>query len=378
MTAAAMITTPAALAALADRLRQVPLLACDLEADSLHRYREKVCLLQFSTPGYSAIVDTLAVPDLTPLTPVMADPAIRKIFHGADYDIRSLHRDFGIAVHNLFDTMIACQFLGEKEVGLAALLKRRFGVELDKRFQKADWGRRPLSPEMVRYAVEDTSLLIGLYGQLESELKAKGRLAWVEEECAVLQGVRVGQREAGPFFLRFKGAARMEPRALAVLEELLRYRDEQAQRQDRPPFKVLGGDSLLDLAEKRPRTLEELAAIRGVSDKLLQRLGSGLLKAVARGCALPSAHLPRYPISPRPQRDPRLEGRLKRLKGWRERMAKELAIDPGILANNALLETLAAMADGSPLTPAIPREWQRQLFGAEVERLLAAAPAAAS
>lgn len=147
MTTVPMITTQAGLEELALRLGREPVIACDLEADSLHHYREKVCLLQFSTPDYSALVDPLAVTDLSPLAPVMADPKIRKIFHGADYDMRSLHRDFGIEVENLFDTMIACQFLGEKEVGLAAALKKRFGVELDKQFQKADWSQRLLSPE---------------------------------------------------------------------------------------------------------------------------------------------------------------------------------------------------------------------------------------
>lgn len=369
-----MITTPAGLAELAGRLRREPLLACDLEADSLHRYREKVCLMQFSIPGYSALVDPLAVTDLAALAPVMADPAIRKVFHGADYDIRSLHRDFGIEVRNLFDTMIACQFLGEKEVGLAAALKKRFGVELNKRFQKADWSERPLSPEMIAYAEEDTSLLIDFYRQLEAELRAKGRLAWVEEECAVLEGVRVAAREEGPRFLRFKGAARMEPRALAVLEELLSFRDQQAERLDRPPFKVLGGESLVELADKRPRNLKDLGAIRGLSERVVQRLGAGLLRAVAKGCDLPAAQLPRYPFPSRPPRDPRLEARLKRLKGWRERKAKELAIDTGVLANNALLEALAALPDGSSAGTVIPRVWQRELFGEEeVERFLAAA-----
>jgi ribonuclease D len=374
MTDELMITTPAALAHLADRLGQEPLLACDLEADSLHRYRERVSLLQFSIPGYSAIVDPLAVTDLAPLAPVMADGAIRKVFHGADYDIRSLHRDFGMEVHNLFDTMVACQFLGEKELGLAAVLNKRFGVQLDKRFQKADWSKRPLSPEMIRYAQEDTGLLIGLYGQLESELRAKGRLAWVEEECAVLQGVRVSVREPGPMFLRFKGASRMEPRALAVLEELLLVRDAQAERWDRPPFKVLGGESLVALAERRPRTAGELAAIRGVPERIVQRMGEELLKAVARGCALSAGQLPRYPLAPRPLRDPRVEGRLQRLKGWRERKAEELVMAPGILANNALLETLANQPDGSPVAGLIPRQWQRQVFAEEVERCLAARP----
>jgi ribonuclease D len=366
-----MISTPAELEELALRLRQEPIIACDLEADSLHHYREKVCLIQFSTPEFSALVDPLAIADLSALAPVLADPAIRKIFHGADYDIRSLHRDFGIEVQNLFDTMIACQFLGEKEVGLAAALKKRFGVELDKQFQKADWSRRPLSPEMLAYAIEDTSLLIRFYGQLEEELREKGRLAWVEEECEVLQGVRATTREEAPLFIRFKGAAKMEPRALAVLEELLRFRDEHASRMDRPPFKVLGNEALTELAEKRPRLPTDLTGIPGLSEKLVQRLGVGLLRAVAKGCALPAAQLPRYPFVPRPPRDPQRDEKLKLLKTWREAKAKELAIEPGILANNSLLEALAELPDGAVVGAVIPRRWQQGLFEAEVGRLLA-------
>ena len=371
MTNVPMINTPAALEGLADRLRQEQLIACDLEADSLHHYREKVCLIQFSTPEYSALVDPLAVTDLSAIAPVMADPAIRKIFHGADYDIRSLHRDFGIEVNNLFDTMIACQFLGEKEVGLAASLKKRFGVELDKQFQKADWSRRPLSLEMLAYAVEDTNLLIGFYGQVAEELREKGRLSWVEEECEVLRGVRVVTREEGPLFLRFKGAAKMDPRALAVLEELLRFRDEQAGRMDRPPFKVFGNEALAELAEKRPRLPSDLTGITGLSEKLVQRLGTGLLRAVERGCALPAAQLPRYPFIPRSPRDPRKDDRLKCLKLWREGKAKQLGIEPGILANNALLELLADLPDGAAIDDVIPRRWQRELFGQDLVRLLA-------
>ncbi len=370
MTTVPMITTQAGLEELADRLGREPIIACDLEADSLHHYREKVCLLQFSIPDYSALVDPLAVTDLSPLAPVMADPRIRKIFHGADYDIRSLHRDFGIHVENLFDTMIACQFLGEKEVGLAAALKKRFGVELDKQFQKADWSRRPLSPEMLAYAVEDTTLLISFYGQLSEELQAKGRLAWVEEECAVLQGVRVVSREDAPLFIRFKGAAKMEPRALAVLEELLRFRDEQASRLDRPPFKVIGNEALMELAEKRPRLTADLAGISGLSEKLVERMGASLLKAVERGCALPATELPRFPFVPRSSRDPHRDDLLKSLKKWREVKAKNLLLEPGILANNALLEALTELPGGVGAHGIISRRWQRELYGDEVGRLL--------
>src|SRR5512136_2826215 len=204
-----MITTTAALEQAVSRMSGEPLLAWDLEADSMHHYREKVCLLQISTPTENLVIDPLAGLDLSSLAPIMADPAIRKVFHGADYDIRSLYRDFGIEVRNLFDTMVACQFLGEKEVGLAAVLLKRFGAELDKRYQKADWSKRPLSAEVIEYAVRDTSLLIGLYGQLADELRTKGRLAWVEEESQLLAGVRHVPREVDRPFMRFKGAAGM-------------------------------------------------------------------------------------------------------------------------------------------------------------------------
>jgi len=223
-----IITTRSALCELVGRMSGEPLIAVDVEADSLHHYQEKVCLIQISMPKESVIIDPLLLPDLSPLSKVMDNRSIRKLFHGADYDIRSLHRDFGIAVHNLFDTMIACQFLGEKEVGLAAVLYKRFGVELDKRYQKADWSLRPLSNEMIEYAVRDTSLLIDLYSMLKKELTDRKRLAWVEEESELLAGVRSNPRDQEPLFIRFKGAPRMDRRCLAVLEELLRFRDNAA------------------------------------------------------------------------------------------------------------------------------------------------------
>ena len=365
-----LITTPQGLQELAARLQEAPILACDLEADSMHRYQEKVCLLQFSIPGFSALVDPLAVTDLSPLVPIMADPAVRKVFHGADYDVRSLHRDFGIVIANIFDTMIACQFLGEKELGLAAALRKRFGVELDKQFQKADWSRRPLPAGMLAYAAKDTCYLIEFAQQVEAELQAKGRLAWVMEECGYLQQVRASVREKGPFFLRFKGAARFDRRTLAVLEELLRLRDEQARRLDRPHFKVIGNETLADLASRRPPTLAACAGIKGLSEQGLQRYGSALLRAINTGCAMPEADLPHYPLPPRPARDPRQEARLKRLKDWRQNKAAELGLDPGILANNSLLEAVAALPEGTVPDGVIPRNWQRQLFADELRRLL--------
>jgi ribonuclease D len=368
-----MIESREALLRLVEKLAGETVLAWDLEADSLHHYREKVCLIQIATSKEVFLLDPLAVPDLSPLAALLENPAIRKVFHGADYDIRSLHRDFSLTVKNLFDTMIACQLLGEKEVGLAAVLKKRFGAELDKRYQKADWSRRPLDSGMIAYAAADTSFLVALYQQLEQELAARGRLSWVEEECLLLAEVRAADREGEPLFLRFKGASRMDRRSLAVLEELLRFRDERARLSDRPPFKVLSNETLRELAEKKPSTLQEMAGIPGLPARSVERYGRDLLKAVVQGCSVPEDQLPFLARPVRPERDAEREERLKRLKRWREGKALALGIDAGILVNNALLENLAkelprklSDLDDFPFL----RRWQKGELGEELLRLL--------
>lgn len=364
-----MIQTNDELAALVKLLDGERLLACDMEGDSLHHYQERVCLIQISTPSDSFLVDPLTVSDMSPLAPVMADPAVRKVFHGADYDIRSLHRDFGIEVNNLFDTMVACQLLGEKELGLAAVLKKRFGVDLDKRYQKADWSKRPLSREMIDYAIRDTNLLIDLYGQLEQELAAKGRLYWLEEECALLSRVRSVPRNGEPLFHRFKGAAKMDSRTLTVLEELLRFREEKARLRDVPPFKIVGNDYLRIIAEKKPRKRAELKDACGLPASVADRYGYELLGAVERGVATPSDRLRHYPRVQRVVREREQEERLRCLKEWREAKSRELGVDAGLLANNALLEALAETAPHAETelekVPAL-KQWQKKEFGAEI------------
>ena len=368
-----VVTEQQQLNRLAKRLSSETTLAFDLEADSLHHYTEKVCLIQVSTTLETDLIDPLAPLDLSPLAPLLASPAIRKVFHGADYDMRSLYRDFGFEVCNLFDTMIASQFLGEKEVGLAALLKKRFGAELDKKYQKADWSKRPLSPQMIEYAMKDTSLLIKLYLQLEEELRAKGRLDWVEEESELVSCVRAASRGSEPLFFRFKGAAKLKPRSLAVLEELLLFRDERAKVRDIPPFRILGNEILRELAELQPRTAADLAGIPGLSQKLVDSFGRGILTAVAKGLSIPVEKLPHFPVTLRVMRDRDQEERLKRLKEWREAKALELGLGVGIIANNILLEALAEAAldslEGLAAFPGLKR-WQKKEFGAELLELL--------
>lgn len=335
-----IITTAPALAAFAQKLAGQSTIAVDLEADSMHSYREKVCLLQFTTENETILIDPLAVPDLTPLAPVLANPAIRKIFHAADYDIRCLYRDFSLEINGLFDTMIACQFLGEEKVGLADVLLKYFGIELDKQYQRADWSKRPLSPEMICYAAEDTAHLHRLTVILEGTLQEKGRLTWVQEECGLMEKVRHSE-PGGPLFLRLKGAGVLPRRSLAVLEALLQWRDREAQRRDCPHFKVLGNKSLLHLARTMPHSLQGLVGIEGVSPRVVDRYGKSLLAAVEAGKAVPEGELPSFPRTERRLRDEQVDLRLARLKAWRTGKAEALQMDPGIVINNALLEEIA-------------------------------------
>jgi ribonuclease D len=360
-----ILVDAAALADFAAQLRREPVIAVDLEADSLHSYQDKVCLLQFSTPSATVLVDPLAIGDLSCLKSVLVDEKVRKIFHAADYDIRCLHRDFDIEIRGLFDTMIVCQLLGEPKVGLADALNKYLGVELDKRYQRADWSKRPLEEGMIRYAAEDTRHLHKLAELLEAQLVAKGRLTWAEEEFALLEQVRHNSSD-GPLFLRFKKAGTLERRQLAVLEALLQWRDKEAQRRDCPPFKVLNNAPLLEVARSMPGNMRALVGVEGMVPRLAKRYGGALLTAVEAGRAVPEAELPVYPRGEPRQRDPEAEARVLLLKKWRAGMAAELEMDPGVLINNALLEEIARRQPSCVEDLAgvdMMKNWQRKVLG---------------
>lgn len=369
-----IITNVARLKEVANVLSTQAEIAVDLEMDSLHHYQEKVCLIQVSTRLENWLIDPLACRDLSPLAGPLGNPAIRVVMHGADYDIRSLHRDFGIEVTNLFDTMIAARFLGISEFGLAAILKARFGIELDKKYQKADWSKRPLSPEMSAYAVADTSDLLPLYDQFNAELLQKGRLTWLEEECRLVCQARVSEKE-GPLFLYCKGAGKLKGRSLAILEELLQLRDRQSQLLDRPPFKVLSAETLQEIAEIRPRTLGELSSVKGMSAGQLSRHGEALLAAVANGLEIPEDKLPSFPRTRKNEVADGAKERLRLLKVWRDKKSSALCLEPGVLSPNWMLESLADFTDANCDTlEEVPgmRYWQKQLFGKEIIEAVAA------
>lgn len=366
-----ILTTNAQVAELAELLAKETTIAVDLEADSMHNYQEKVCLIQVSTEQKTVLIDPLAATDLSPLHAVFSNPEIRKIFHAADYDLRSLKRDFNLTIDGLFDTMISAQLLGEERIGLADLLRKYFSVELDKKYQRADWSQRPLPAEMVRYAAEDTSHLHRLVEIFEKRLEEKARISWAMEEFALMEDVRFAEVD-GPICLRFKGAGTLSPRELGVLEKLLQWREKEGERLNRPVYKVMGNKSLLALALRMPRDKANLKGLEGLSPRLIERYGRALMSAVREGLETPEAELPKFPRLPRRgAKDPSIEERVKTLKKWRQEQAARLALDPGVLINNAALEGLAAANPQS--TQALDevvglKNWQKKELG---ESLLA-------
>jgi len=351
-----------------DSIRDVRDLAIDTEGASFHRYVDRIYLLQLSTQDLSAIIDPLQAGDLPGLGKLLEDRAVEVVFHDADYDLRLLRQDYGWRVTHIFDTRIAAQLLGIPAFGLAALLERYFGVKLDKQHQRADWSMRPLTPGMLDYAAQDTRYLLELRDRLRSELEAKGRMGWAEEEFIRLESVEFAPDDSSMSFLRLKGARDLKRRELAVLRELVPWREERAAALDRSTFRVIGNEALLEIARVQPKTKAELGAIKGVPKGVLERHASELLDAVERGLAVPESELPRFPKAPRWDRDPDFDANLAKLRTVRDAAAARLELDPGVLCSRDRMEAVARRKPQSvEELREIPelRRWQADVLGAD-------------
>ncbi len=318
-------------------------LAIDTEGASFHRFVDRIYLLQLSTREVSAVVDPLPIGVPARLGALLEDASVQKIFHDADYDLRLLHQDYGWNVRNIFDTRLASQLMGLKAFGLAALLDKYFQVKLDKKHQRADWSMRPLTQDMLAYAALDTMYLLDLSDRLRAELERAGRWEWAAEEFARLEGTRW---DDSPYrdedaFLRIKGARDLSRRELALLRELVRWRDVVARDLDRATFRVASNEVLLEAARVAPRTNAEVAAVRGMPRGMAERRAADIRAAVERGLALPEDQLPRFPRSARWDRDDDFEPRVARLKEVRDRTAGRLKMDPGFLCSRERLEAIA-------------------------------------
>ncbi len=317
--------------------------ALDTEADSFHHYFEKVCLLQLAWNGTAYLVDPLAPLDLPALLERLAPR--RLLMHGADYDLRLLFRGYGFRAASIFDTMLAAQLVGEKEIGLAALLSARAGVSLDKKYQRADWSARPLTPPMVAYAAADVLHLAALVESLTRDLEVKGRLAWHAEECARLAGtVFPAGREADPENdWRIKGTNAFTDKERAFARALWQARETRSRALDLPPFRVLTNERLLLAAKTAAGGERDLRKLFPGPRSLPDSFAGALDEVLARTGALTPAEWPKARRGERIEVDPALEREVETLKKSRDAKAATLGLDPGILASRAVL-TAAARA----------------------------------
>lgn len=342
-------------------------LALDTEGASFHRFVDRIYLLQLSTRERHAIIDPLPMGTPPGLGALLVSPDVEVVFHDADYDLRLLQQDYGWHVTNIFDTRIAAQLLGYTAFGLAALLERFFEVRLDKKHQRADWSMRPLTRDMLDYAAQDTRYLLELKDRMSAELDRMGRMSWAREEFAQLEGTRWADEDASLAFLRLKGARDLTRRELAILRELVPWRDTIAAKLDRATFRVLGNEQLFAIARTLPQTKDDLARIKGMPRGILEQCGSQLIDAVKRALALPDSELPKFPRAPRWDRDPDFDTRTSALKTARDEAARRLSMDPGVLCSRDRLEAVARrnpatvedLEDVSEL-----RAWQRAELGA--------------
>ena len=342
--------------------------AVDTESNSLHAYREQVCLIQFSTPKTDYILDPFVFEDLSALGPLFSNSNIEKIFHAAEYDLICLKRDFGFAFANLFDTMYAARVLGYSFVGLDNMLSEKLDIKVDKRHQKADWAARPLTPSQINYARFDTHYLFRLRDILEQELVEKGRLQLAREDFA--RATKVEQPRAkvnGASWRRFSARKDISLRELTIVSELCAFRDQVAEHMDRPPFKVVDDDTLLAVARNIPEKDVDLAAI-GLSPKQIRLWGDEILVAVKRGIEAPLVEREQV----RRPSDAMLR-RMEKLKNWRKTKAKELGVESDVVLPKVYLNSLA---ENPPKTVddlkslLVDSPWRFQQYGAQLLKLV--------
>ncbi len=361
------VATPAALKTLADGLARYSRLAVDTESNSLHAYREQLCLIQFSTPRTDYLVDPLEFSDLSFLASIFGSPKIEKVFHAAEYDLICLKRDFGITVTNIFDTMQAARILGYKRVGLDTMLGEKLGIILNKRYQKADWAERPLSPEMLNYARLDTHYLLDLRACLQNELKKHGRWELACEEFTRLALCNGNGKAETPAWQRVKGTQKLTERQLALLQELCAWRESKGRQMNRPVFKVMDDKRLVAIALGAPKTQRDLEAL-SLTPRQVSLFGVDILHAIARGRKTPLIHRPR---AVRPKQA--ILDRLNTLGEWRKVAAGKMGVESDVILPKGWMYSIAeqnphSLQELADLMPHSP--WRLENYGEEILTVL--------
>ena len=361
----AIVTDRDALAALVDRLKRKQRIALDTEAASFHRYVDRVYLVQVSSDDETALIDPLALDDLSPLGDLLADPKLETIFHDADYDLRILHRDYGFSARHVWDTRIAAQFVDEPGIGLGPLLERHFGITLSKKLQRADWSRRPLTPAMIAYAAADTTHLPALRDHLERELRTRKRLHWAEEEFGRLEAVQWTPPSETQQFLRLKGAKALPGPDLAIVRSIWEWRERTAAAMDRAPFRILANQLIVATARAAPTKPGALRRVDGFPESVAKRHGREIVAAVREGKATPEKDWPQVERRRRAKSDPATDRRYQRLRELRATRSGETGLEPGLMCPNGTLLAIArvgptGVADLDSISEL--RRWQREVL----------------
>jgi ribonuclease D len=352
-----LIEDQKALNQLIPQLQSQKRLAIDTESNSLYAYTEQVCLIQISIPGSDFLLDTIRLTDLPPMESIMMDEQVEKILHGAEYDVVCLKRDFNFIIHNLFDTRVALRTLGRKRTGLGDILEEEFGVKINKKWQRANWGQRPLPSELLNYARLDTHFLLALRDRLAKKLKDCHRWEEAKEECERISQFEPNNNGFHPNkFWKISNAKQLQPSQAAILKEVYSFRDEQARHLNRPPFKVIPDKSLLAIAQSKPKNEEELLELPGMTPGQIRRYGQGLLNAVKQGLKSPP------PVKPKSEHiEDEIVNRYKHLRKWRKQTAEARGVDSDIILPR---EIMWSIAFEKPLTRKklrqlmLPLEWR--------------------
>jgi ribonuclease D len=355
------------------RLSESGRFAVDIESDSYHHYREKIALIQICEGDINYILDPLGM-DLEPLASLLEDPSKEKVFHDVDYDGRMILTNLGVKPTPVFDTMIAARILGKEKVGLADLLGGYFGVDVDKRLQRANWSHRPLSLEMLHYAALDVAYLLPLRDRLAMEIEGLGRMEWAREEFSRLVNNLEAMPERQVSALKVKGTRDLSARQLAVLQKLLEWRERKAAGMDVPSFKVVGTERLIRLARHQPHGRRDLERSKILSPRQAARFGNEILAALEAGMKVPQSKCPRFPKPPRQRRDLVAEKILKGLKKVRDERAGELGMDPGFLMSNAVLKAVAREKPqglAEMRKSGLLKEWQLKVMGEHLVQVIA-------
>jgi len=321
----------------AEELAAQDVLAVDTESNSLYAYREQVCLIQFSSRDKDYLIDAMVLPDLSPLEEIFSTDRILKVFHAAEYDLICLFRDYGFRFNFLFDTMIAARILGYDKIGLGSLLERFFNIQMNKKYQRANWGKRPLKAEMLNYARLDSHYLIPLQEQLRGELVASGR--WdlaLEDFRRLTQGIEDTTETHETDFWKLHGAYDLSPEKAAVLKSLYQFRESTAEAQNRPPFKVISNQALVEMANATPKNCAELLKLSALHERQAKRYTRGLLTAIQEGQHAPPVHPPNHT---RPHNS--ILDRIDALRDWRKHTGQDLGVPSDVVLPRDVLNRIA-------------------------------------